>query len=125
MNPVVDGQDIDFVGSWVNGSDIVQRNVVIRADLPQGLTLVPDTSFVLNANNRNGPHVTDAVATPSGIDVGSYTPKSNVLIAFQAHFQASAALSCGTHNVGVFFERVNPSGPRLRQVVVLTYVKPC
>ncbi len=80
---------------YTNTGNANQSNVVLRDELPKGLTLVPGSAKLYNINNTNGTTVDINAVTKDGVDIGTYAGSSNAYIVFKAKVPAVSALACG------------------------------
>lgn len=70
----------------VNNSGATQlNNINLKDTLPKGVTNVPGTVRILNANNPGGATIQDGDKLfSSGVNIGSYTAGSNAIVIFDA-----------------------------------------
>lgn len=70
----------------VNNSGQTQlNNINLKDTLPKGITNVPGTVRIMNANNPGGAYIQDGDKLfTSGVNIGSYTAGSNAVIIFDA-----------------------------------------
>lgn len=111
VNP---GDTVDYRVEVKNTGTSQLNNVVLKDQLPTGVSFVPGTVKILNANNPSGAYVQDGdKLVSSGINIGAYTPGSNALVVFKAKVAANDQLpTCGmntlTNKVSAQPEGQNP-----------------
>lgn len=73
------------------------KNVILKDQLPQGMSFVPGTVKILDTNNPSGAYVTDGdKIVTSGINTGGYNPGTNAIVVFNAKVADNANLpTCG------------------------------
>jgi uncharacterized repeat protein (TIGR01451 family) len=82
------GDTVDYRLSYTNTGTTEQKNVVLKDVLPQGLTYVPGSSKLQNANNPNGTAIDDSI-NAGGVNIGSYAADSNAYLVFSAKVNAA------------------------------------
>lgn len=98
--------------SYTNTGNTMQKNVVIRDNLPKGMTLVPNTTRLTNDTKpAPGALVASNDVVNGGLIIGNYAPSTAPLayVTFEVQVPAAEALKCGNNefiNVGV----VRPEG---------------
>ena len=103
------GDKVYYRIQFKNTGNKTLNNVNLRDQLPTGVSMVPGTLRVLNANNPNGAKVNngDNLVT-SGINTGSYASGTNAYFAFEAKVTDNL-LSCGK-NIMVNTAIAQPEG---------------
>jgi uncharacterized repeat protein (TIGR01451 family) len=90
------GDKVDFRIKYKNVGTTQQDNVIIKDNLPKGLTYVPGTTFVSNKNTNNQWSKVDSdEVVKGGINVGSYTTGG----ASYVKFTAVAEGVCGANTI--------------------------
>ncbi|SFI88846.1 conserved repeat domain-containing protein [Amycolatopsis sacchari] len=95
------GDAVDFKIRYRNTGTTEQNDVVVRSELPAGLTYVPGSTKISASSTGNEwkPIESDDLAT-KGINVGSYSPDGGVYLMFTATVDAEAArLPCETSSL--------------------------
>jgi uncharacterized repeat protein (TIGR01451 family)/LPXTG-motif cell wall-anchored protein len=95
------GETVDYLVEYKNTGSVQQDNVVLKDQLPAGMTYVTGSSVLGNALHPAGIKTNDGI-TASGINIGSYGPGGNAWVIFSATVPAESKLACGTntlHNV--------------------------
>ena len=92
------GETVDFLLQYKNTGTTAQNNVVIKDELPRGMTYVPGSTKLGNPTNPQGVPTNDGVTT-NGINVGSYNPGQNAWIIFSAKVENKDQLECGINTL--------------------------
>jgi len=98
------GDKVEFRLSYKNTSQVAMNDVLVKDTLPQGLTYVPGTAKMYNANYPypNGWQITEDLFK-GGSNIGTYSPNANALVVFTAQVASNDALpTCGPnmlHNI--------------------------
>ena len=93
------GQTVDYLVQYKNTGTTRQNDVVIKDQLPEGMTYVNGSTKVANSNNPNGITVDDGITTESGINIGNYEAGANAFVMFSAKVKSLAELECGTNSL--------------------------
>ena len=96
------GETVDYLLEYKNTGTIQQDNVVIKDQLPAGMTYVTGSTVLGNALHPQGIATNDGVTTSNGINVGNYGPGGNAWVIFSAKAPANDQLQCNMntlHNV--------------------------
>jgi uncharacterized repeat protein (TIGR01451 family) len=100
---------VEYMIVYVNSSNATQKNVVIGIKLPKGMAYVSGSTMVANSSAPQGQLVNvDAIDT-SGIEIGTYAPKANAFIAFDAEILGPSDIRCG-QNLLKTTATVQPAG---------------
>lgn len=75
------GQKVDYQIHFTNNGGVVQKDVVIKDTLPKGVTYVPGTSYIHNANGTK--QIPDGL-TAGGAIIGNYSPTADAYLKFTA-----------------------------------------
>lgn len=86
---------VEYEISYVNTSNTVQHDVVMSVALAKGLQLVPGSTYLANSNFPQGTKVDSDKIVGGGIIIGTYGPKANAFLAFEAKMPPLSALKCG------------------------------
>lgn len=92
------GETVDFLLQYKNTGSTVQNDVVIKDELPKGMSYVPGSAKLGNPSHPQGVKTNDGVTT-TGLNVGSYNPGQNAWIIFSAKVAAKNELECGTNTM--------------------------
>jgi uncharacterized repeat protein (TIGR01451 family) len=96
LSPAEPGEHIKFLVSYRNISNSIQHQVVVGANLPPKMLLVPYTSTIWNASYPKGtPDVSNNVGK-GGLNIGTYAPHANAYVEFTLATPPAADLACGT-----------------------------
>lgn len=87
---------VEFEISYANTSNKLQKDVVVSTALPRGMELVPGTTYLANDNYPQGKRLDSNNIASGGIVIGSYGPKANAFLAFEATTPPLGDLKCGT-----------------------------
>lgn len=95
--------------SYTNTGSALQKDVTVRVTLANGLALVPDSTLLASGSNPNGILVPSNAIAQNGFVIGSYQPRANAFVAFEARTPFAPELKCGpnTLRTSVF---VQPAG---------------
>jgi uncharacterized repeat protein (TIGR01451 family) len=92
------GATVNYQLAFANSGSELLGPVVLRDNLPSGMSIVHDSSVFYNPNYPNGQNLgTDSLTTSSGVNIGSYDPTENAYIVFKATLPAADKLQCGTN----------------------------
>ena len=78
------GDKIEFRVKYVNLTAEIQKNVMIRDVLPNNLEYINGSTFLYNANFKDGTKLKDESITTTGINIGDYLPTGNASVIFTA-----------------------------------------
>lgn len=93
-------QTVDYRIEYKNTGTAQQDNVVVKDQLPAGVTYVAGSSKLYNTANPAGKALTDGVTTSTGINIGSHAAGANSLVVFKAKIAKNADLSaCGANTL--------------------------
>lgn len=67
------GDKVEYRLFYKNIGTIEQKNVVVKDELPQGLTYTAGETDLVNSNNPNGKRLDDSI-NAGGVDIGHYLP---------------------------------------------------
>ncbi|NCU29873.1 DUF11 domain-containing protein [Candidatus Saccharibacteria bacterium] len=112
------GETVDFLIRYKNTGDLTQENVTVKDVLPTGLTYVPGSTVLANANNQTPKQVSDNV-TGVGINIGSYTPGSDAWVRFSAKVVNKDVLACGVNTLKNVATVTTAAGPKSDDAVVI------
>lgn len=96
VNP---GDKVEYLIHYKNTGTTQQNDVVVKDQLPQGVSYVAGTTKVKNALNPNGKAISDNVVTATGVNISNYTPGSDAYVWFTAKVAAKEQLACGTNTL--------------------------
>jgi uncharacterized repeat protein (TIGR01451 family)/LPXTG-motif cell wall-anchored protein len=98
---VMPGDTVNYRIEVKNTGNAAINNVIVKDKLPAGVTLVPGTVEILNANNPGGAYIQDGdKVVTTGVNIGAYSPGSNALVIFNAKVAANDQLpTCGPNKL--------------------------
>ena len=92
------GDTLNYMIEVKNTGDTRLTNVIVKDQLPQGVSFVPGSVRLHNSNNTDGnatPVGADNLVT-SGVNIGNYAPQGNGFVTFNAKVADNATLpTCG------------------------------
>lgn len=77
------GEEVDYLISYQNTGSTRQNDVLIKDQLPQGMSYVANSTNLANSANPNGVK-TDEGVTTTGLNVGNYNPKGSAYVKLSA-----------------------------------------
>lgn len=77
------GTKVDYLLTYKNTGTTQQNNVVLKDELPDGVTYVPGSSNLTNGSNPKGSTVGDGISG-TGLDIGNYTAGAAAYLVFSA-----------------------------------------
>lgn len=93
-------QTVDYRVEYKNTGNAPQDNVVIKDQLPAGMTYVAGTSKLYNTQNPNGKTLSDGIVSSKGVNIGSHAAGANSFVVFQAKATKNANLAkCGVNTL--------------------------
>ncbi|MBP6038209.1 MAG: DUF11 domain-containing protein [Candidatus Saccharimonas sp.] len=94
------GDTVVYRIEYKNTGTTTQNNVVIRDQLPAGMTYVPGSTY-LASSASNGQYVqqTAETVTQQGINIGNYLPGGNAFVKFSAKVTSQDKLACGMNTL--------------------------
>lgn len=95
------GSTIQYRLIYKNTGTVQQDNVILKDELPTGVTYVPGSSQIANATTGGTYKATvDGVTGSGGYKIGSFTPSSNNYFKFSAKVGANSTLAkCGDNKL--------------------------
>ena len=94
------GDIVEFQISYKNTGEQAQNNVVVKDQLPAGLTYVDGSTYVKNGANPNGIKVSNNLTKSTGINIGNYNPGAAAYIKFSAKVNDPSTLpKCGENKL--------------------------
>ena len=120
------GSTIQYRLVYTNTGTMQQDNVILKDELPAGVSYVPGSSLVANSKTGGQYQSTiDGITSSGGYRVGSYAPGGNVYFKFSAKVADNDSLpACGTNTLNnkviAFTENGNKS-----DTAVVTVDKTC
>jgi uncharacterized repeat protein (TIGR01451 family)/LPXTG-motif cell wall-anchored protein len=93
-------QVVDYRVEYKNTGSTQQDNVVIKDQLPAGVSYVPNSTKLINTQtikvDPKGKTLTDGITTAQGVNIGSHAAGANSFVVFQAKVAKNADLAkCG------------------------------
>ena len=92
------GDEVEFQIEYVNLTAGTVNDVMIRDVLPKNLEYVADSTYLYNANYKDGLHLKDNTLTTTGINIGNYSAKGNAYVRFTAKV-VNKTLACGDNQL--------------------------
>lgn len=90
---------VDYIIRYKNTGNVTQENVVVKDQLPAGVTYVAGTTVLANGNNPDGKAINDDVTT-KGVNIGTYAPGASAWVRFSAQVAANSSLAtCGQNTL--------------------------
>lgn len=77
------GTKVDYLLSYTNTGTAAQNDVVLKDQLPNGLTYVNGSTELTNSNNPKGKTLDDGIST-TGMNIGSYNAGARAFLEFSA-----------------------------------------
>jgi uncharacterized repeat protein (TIGR01451 family)/LPXTG-motif cell wall-anchored protein len=95
------GDTLNYRVEVKNTGDAAINNVIVKDTLPAGITLVPGTVKIFDANNPGGAYIQDGDKLVStGVNTGHYSNGSNAFVIFNAKVAANDQLPvCGPNKL--------------------------
>lgn len=94
------GDTVDYKIQYSNTGSINQENVVIRDELPAGVSYIPGSTQYSNSNTGNQWRATESDAiVGEGYNIGHYAPGAKAWIKFSAKVDDLDALECGPNKL--------------------------
>jgi uncharacterized repeat protein (TIGR01451 family)/LPXTG-motif cell wall-anchored protein len=116
------GDKVDYQIYFKNTGGTQLKDVVIKDTLPQGMTYVPDTTYLYNSDGLR--KVADGV-TAGGMIIGGYQPGGDAYIKFTAQVAANDKLPvCGTNTLTNTAKATTSTGSK-DDTAVVTVPKEC
>jgi len=115
------GAKVDYQIYFKNTGGTQLKNVVIKDQLPKGVTYVSDSTYLHTSNGTN--QISDGITT-AGINIGGYLPGGDAYIKFTAQLPNSDALTCGTNTFKNVAQAITAIGSKDSSAVV-TVNKDC
>lgn len=93
------GQTVEWRLGFTNTGGTTLNNVILLDQVPAGLTVVPGSIELVNANNPNGYVFPNSVIQANGrqlnMNIGAYNPGSNAYVYFRTTTPQLKDLKCG------------------------------
>lgn len=88
------GDEVEYQIEYQNLLAEEVSNVMIRDMLPNNVEYVENSTFIYNASHPEGFNLPENTLTTTGINIGSYTPKSNAFVRFTGKV-VDKSMACG------------------------------
>lgn len=88
------GDEVEYQIEYQNYLNEEVKDVMIRDMLPNNVEYVADSTTIFNASHPDGFNIPENTLTTTGINIGSYTPKSNAYIRFTGKV-VDKSMACG------------------------------
>ncbi|MFZ2545168.1 MAG: hypothetical protein WAW80_04280 [Candidatus Saccharimonadales bacterium] len=96
------GEVVDYIVRYKNTADALQKDVMVKDTLPDGMTYVPGSTSYATVEHPNGIGIDDGVTT-TGVNIGDYSQNGGTWVRFSAKVAENNSLpACGNntlHNV--------------------------
>ena len=93
-------QTVDYRIEYKNTGTMQQDNVVVKDQLPAGVTYVPGSTKLYNTQNTSGKTLTDGVTSSKGVNIGSHAAGAASFVVFKAKVAKNADLAkCGDNTL--------------------------
>jgi len=89
------GEQIRLLLYYRNTSYSVQNQVVLRANLPPQVAIVPNTTTLYDVSHRHGILLPDNDVVMGGEDIGNFGIGANAYLIFNVALPIAGALKCG------------------------------
>jgi uncharacterized repeat protein (TIGR01451 family) len=88
------GDKVRFRIQFKNTGNTTLKNVIVRDNLPEGMTYEKGSTVLYNKANTNGKTLADGIVSKSGINIGSYDKGTEATIYFYATVNSSLKDNC-------------------------------
>ncbi|MBR3132051.1 DUF11 domain-containing protein [Candidatus Saccharibacteria bacterium] len=92
------GDEVEYQIEYENLLAEQVNDVMIRDVLPTNVEYVKDSTYLYNANHKDGIKMKENILTTTGINIGNYTAKSNAYIRFTGKV-VDNTLACGSNQL--------------------------
>ncbi|WP_251153789.1 hypothetical protein [Cellulosimicrobium sp. Marseille-Q4280] len=89
------GSELEYAITYRNTSDEQHDDVVLRAELPQGVRLVSGSTTWFSASKPDGVPATSDALEGAGVNIGSYGPGANAWATFRVTIPGANEVDCG------------------------------
>ncbi len=94
------GEKVEYQIEYKNTGSVNQEDVVVKDQLPAGVTYIPGTTYVANpGSNGQWVKLSSNKVVSSGINIGTYGPGSNAFVSFKAKVVDAKKLKCGLNTL--------------------------
>ncbi|MGB4420597.1 MAG: hypothetical protein WBI29_02250 [Candidatus Saccharimonadales bacterium] len=94
------GDSVDFLVTYQNNGTTRQNDVVVSDTLPNGMTYIADSTYIVNSTNPDGLRVSNNIVTKGGINIGDYNAGATAYVKFSAKVAVNDSLPrCGANNL--------------------------
>lgn len=95
------GDELEYKIQYKNTGTVTQTNVVVKDQLPAGVTYVAGSTNVANGGtNGKWKQISDNnIVTKTGVNIGTYAPNSNAFVKFKAKVATLDGLKCGVNTL--------------------------
>lgn len=122
---VAPGDAVDYKIQYKNVGTTRQDNVVIKDQLPAGVSYIAGTSKMYASTTQGQwASISDNVVTANGVNIGSYAPNGNAYVTFKAKLPNAAQLKCG-ENTFVNTATVETDNGSSSDKATVVITKPC
>jgi len=108
---------------YKNTGASVQKNVVVKAKLPAGFSLIPRTTRLINSAAQEGIRASEDLSKV-GINLGNYAPNGNAFLLFDVLGAEPQAFKCGESRGLLIIDTETDNGTKSANSV-LSLVREC
>lgn len=116
------GEEVDYLISYQNTGSTQQNDVLIKDQLPSGISYIGGSTNLANSANPRGVKTDDGLTT-TGLNVGAYAPKGTAYLKYSAKVGA-AAEKCGVNELVNTATAITGNGKKSSSATV-TIDTPC
>jgi uncharacterized repeat protein (TIGR01451 family) len=116
---------VRFLLTYENVSHSVQKNVVISALIPPGMTLIPGSTFLYDTDSPAGLLDHSNNIGRGGIIIGSYAPGAFAYIVFSLEVPSNEDFTCGIDYLPVTGQVQASSGRLYRNTAIVAVTRDC
>ena len=116
---------VRFLLTYENLSRSVQRDVIISAALPSGMTLIPGSTFLYDTDSPAGIGDRSNNIGNSGIVIGSYKPGAFAYVVFSLELPLAESLTCGINYLPVTGQVQTSGAKAYRNTAIVAVTRKC
>lgn len=98
-NTAKPGETLRYIISYQNTGTTDQKQVVMHDTLPAKVQLIPGTTTLYNATNKDGVKLATDDIVKGGVIIGDYGPGSNAYVVYEALVAPADQLACGDNTL--------------------------
>lgn len=92
------GDEVEYQIEYVNLLSESVKNVAVRDVLPTNVEYVQNSTYLYNANHKDGIQMKENTLTTTGVNIGDYAAKSNAYVRFTGKV-VDKSMSCGKNQL--------------------------